>query len=499
MTHPGFDRRRLVSLAAVLTIAVVAAVAYLARRQPEPTHVSAQAAPPVVIKPPLQPRFIAVAGGATPDSNPISLEQNLALAHAVLPGPGVLLFGSGPNGATVQVLDPALPRDPLLDALGELFSPRAGRDSRYESTSLPAAAATLTALRTELSIALARPGPPMLLYMSGHGDQGEHARDNHVQLWGGDSLSAVDLAALHDKAPGRRQLRVVVTSCFSGGFAELAFVGADSARGFTKQPRCGLFATTWDLESSGCDPNPDRAEQEGYSLHMLNALRGMDRDGHTPIDADYDDDGEITLLEAHTRARIAARSIDVPTTTSERFLREHVAEIGPDAIETPEDNAVISALSVTLSLPTEAAARDALSAIETAIERADQRLADAQDTSDRASSALAMALLERWPMIDDPWHPLFAETVQRDREAIFKAVSSDETAQRHASAQQQVDAREVELQQLELRYAMLSRLTRAYDNRHLAAALKRQTGMAWSQYQQLLTCERGIASDPVAR
>jgi hypothetical protein len=492
MSDSGTHQARLAWLAAVLALSTLAAVAHWARPEPAPTHASAQAAGPIVAQAPAQVRFIAVAGGATPDSNPISLQQNLALAHAVLPGPGVLLFGSGPSGTTVQVLDPNLPRDPLLDALGELFSPRAGRDSRYESTSLPAAAATLAAVRTELSIALARPGPPLLLYMSGHGDQAEVPRDNHVQLWGGEGLSAVDLAALHDTARGRRQLRVVITSCYSGGFAELAFTAADSARGFTKQNRCGLFATTSDLESSGCDPNPDRAQQEGYSLHMLNALRGMDRDGHTPIDADYDDDGRVSLLEAHTRARIAAHSIDVPTTTSERFLREHVETMGSEVINIPEDNAVISALSLALSLTTEDAARSALHAIEVAIDAADQRLADAQDQSDAAYNALALVLLERWPMLDDPWHPLFAETLQRDHDAILKAVTSGELAVRHIRAQQDVHVCDAELQQLELRHAVHARLTRAYDTRHLAASLKQQPGSAWGQYQQLVACERGL-------
>lgn len=492
------NRHGLAWLCALVAVSALGALAWLARETPEPTHARAQGAQAVLPKAPAQARFIAVTGGATPDSNPISLEQNLALAHAVLPGPGVLFFGSGPDGATVQVLDPTLKRDPLLDALGELFSPRPGRDSRYQSTSLPAASATSTAVRTELSIALARPGPPLLLYMSGHGDQAELPRDNSVQLWGGDSLNAVDLATLHDN--GRRPLRVVITSCFSGGFAELAFKGADNARGFTQKPRCGLFATTWDLESSGCDPNPDRAQQEGYSLHFFNALRGLDRDGQTPIDADYDDDGKVTLLEAHTRAALASRSIDVPTTTSERFLREHVTSLEdmPDALdtqqtlETPEGQALIAALAALLALDNEARARAALAAIETQMAEADQVLAQAQDENDAAYNRLAMVLLSRWPVIDDPWHPLYASTLEQEREAILSVLAEDEAAKRYADAQATLTARDAELQTLETNYALHARLVRAYDNQRLAANLKQQGGKVWNQYLQLLTCERGL-------
>lgn len=496
MTDPSFDRRRVAWIAAFAVVALCAVLVVVARHNREPSQSRAVAQPQRSPAPSDEPaplsRFIAVAGGATPDSNPISLEQNLALAHAVLPGPGVLLFGSGPQGATVQVLDPTLPRDPLLDGLGELFSPRAGRDSRYDSTSLPAARASEAAVRTELSIALSRSGTPLLLYMSGHGEQAEEPRDNVVQLWGGDELSAFDLADLHDRARGRRALRTVITSCFSGGFAELAFKAADPARGASFKTRCGLFATTWDLESSGCDPNPDRAAQEGYSLHFFNALRGMDRDGVTPIDADYDDDGVITLLEAHARARIAGRSIDVPTTTSERFLREHVTTVEADSLGTPEDDAVISALGTALSLQDEDSATRAIKRLEADLDAADQALVDAQDQSDAAYNAFAMSLLERWPVLDDPYHPLFAATVRDDREAILKALSEGDEAQRYAQAQAELHAHEDALQTHQERYALHLRLVRAYENRHLAASLKRQGGKAWNHYQGLLTCERGL-------
>lgn len=453
-------------------------------REPKPASIVHREQPPT--------RFVAAAGGSTPDSNPISLEQNIALAHAVLPGPGVLLFGSGPEGTTVQVLDPALPRDPLLQALGDLFAPRAGRDSRYQSTSLPAASATAAAVRTELSIALARRGPPLLLYISGHGDQAESPRDNPVHLWGGETLSAVDLAELHDRAPGKRELRAVITSCFSGGFAELAFVSADSTQGVTKRARCGLFATTSELESSGCDPNPDRAQQEGYSLHFFNALRGMDRDGHTPIEVDFDHDGKVSLLEAHARATLASRSIDVPTTTSERFLREHVTTIDPETLPSPENDAVISALNGALSLSTEAQARDALTAVEAELDDAEHTLTEAQADADAAYNALVMSLLARWPVIDDPWHPLFAATVQNDRDAILKALAQDEVAVTYTKTQDALHQLDDSLATAQARYSLLARLVRAHDNRHFAASLKRIGGELWAHYEQLLSCERGL-------
>ncbi|MBK8592387.1 MAG: hypothetical protein IPN77_25380 [Sandaracinaceae bacterium] len=113
----------------------------------------------------------------------------------------------------------------------------------------------------------------------------------------------------------------MITACFGGGFAELAFAGAEVSAGPASHGACGLFATSAEHESNGCDANPDRQAQQGYALHLLHALRGQGRDGQPVLGLDLDGDGRIGLLEAHTRARIASDSIDLPSTTSERFLR----------------------------------------------------------------------------------------------------------------------------------------------------------------------------------
>src|SRR5207247_4973882 len=99
----------------------------------------------------------------------------------------------------------------------------------------------------------------------------------------------------------------------SGGFAELVFARADEKEGPSGRKRCGLFAGTWDRQTSGCDANPDRKAQESYGLHFIHALSRTERTGAPLADAliDFDHDGVVGLLDAHTRARIAAVSLDV--------------------------------------------------------------------------------------------------------------------------------------------------------------------------------------------
>jgi hypothetical protein len=391
----------------------------------------------------------------------------------------------------VQVAD-ARPRgDALLLALGELFTPRGGRAATYRPTALtPIAAATARNALAALKAAVAEPGPPLLVYLAGHGERGESPRLGGIGLWGQDNLRVAELAEVLDAA--RRPVHVVATSCFSGSFGELAFRGADPAAG-AASGRCGLFAATAERESSGCDPNPDRAAQEGFGLHFLNALRGRDRAG-APLPAeelDVDGDGKISLLEAHARARIAGGGIDVPTTTSERWLRAAAPARGRAVlVSLPEEERVIARLEQSLGIRSEAAAIGTLGQAFKDMDAAQQRLAAASEREDAAFREVAGELLSRWPVIDDPWHPDFAATIERHREDISRRLADSPAYASFRAAQTEAGAAQDAVGELLARSARLERLVRAYENRALAGRLKARGGAAWEHYAALLACER---------
>ncbi|MEZ4382149.1 MAG: hypothetical protein R3A79_12435 [Nannocystaceae bacterium] len=445
-------------------------------------------------------RWLVVGGGSLPESNQVSIEQDLALAAEVFTGaPGVVLFADGAGSRTVQVQrESPGPDDPVAQALGDLFAPRGGRGARYRETTLEVGGeASGEAVLAALGAALAAPGDgPLLLYVAGHGEIGASPRDNFIDLWGLTRLHVHELAAVADA--GSRPLQVVSTTCFSGGFAELAFAAAEPTAGAAPTPRCGLFATTWDLEASGCDPNPDRRAQEGYGLHFLNALRGRDRDGG-PLPAaalDLDGDGVISLLEAHTRARIAARGIGVPTTTSERWLRE-VAPAGGrvGAVALPEEDAVIAALREELELDGGelTAAASTLAEIEASIDERKAALADAQAVEDAGYRRAAAALLRRWPVLDDPWHPDFHDMYDRSRSEIAAHLEGDPSYRAYLDARAAVDDLQGEIADLRGDAARYERLARAIETRALAERLAAAGGPAWERYRELLACERGPA------
>ena len=469
---------------------------------PAPTALPAER-PPAPVAPSGPLRFLAIGGGPTPENNEVSLEQDIDLVRRALPEPGVVLFAGGSNSESVRELDPVSRGDAVKLALGELFAPRIGRQSRYRAPRFSAERATLENIETQLSAALAQDGPPLLVHIAAHGDQGTDARSNSVALWGGKALTVAHLAQLHEQH--RRALRLVATSCFSGGFAELAFAHADAKLGQPASvPRCGLFAGTWDRETSGCDPNPDRRAQESYGLHFVLALAGKRKDG-APLGldaADFDHDGRIGLLDAHTWASIEALSFDVPTTTSERWLRHATgsrfawAASGPsggralDPALAPEAAAVARQLGASLGLTSERAVEQRWSEIGNRIDSLEERIDEAEDALAAREAEETTLLLEHWPVLDDPFHPDFEATFDNNRRAIEGALTTSSEARARAEQNAHTAALYDQLRGLQLEEARLLRVRRAYETQHRAAALIQRGGPAARYYASLLACER---------
>ncbi|MBV1859644.1 MAG: hypothetical protein KUG77_14620 [Nannocystaceae bacterium] len=461
---------------------------------PPPSALKTSDAKPAVPSPTrADVRWIAAAGGQVPELNQVSLEQDLALAAATFGNGGTVLFAAGAGAPVVQVLAEPSPLSTPADLLADLFAPRGGRSSTYRSPLLhvdgPATAQTVSAA---LEAAVSEPGAPLLLYLGGHGHRGPTDAENAVGLWGQSELTALDLAALLHDTP--RPVLVIATTCFSGGLAELAFADANSQSGAFPGEVCGLFSAPHDLEASGCDPNPDRAMQEGFGLHFLHAIAGQSRDGVTlaPRDIDFDGDGAIAPREAHAYVRIHSEAFDVPTSVSERWL-EAVAP-GPGAprspVVFPEENAVIAALGRKTGLIDGLErARLHLRDVEAKIAAKSEALARAQEAEDRAYRKAASEILARWPVLDDPWHPQFGTMLAGNIDAIREHFASADSYAAYGAAHDEVDRISGDMFDLRANAAPYERLARALEYRRRAARLAAQGGPAWARFELLRSCE----------
>lgn len=445
-------------------------------------------------------RWILAGGGPSPELNQVQIEQDVLLAEEILRplGDGLLLYAGGAGGEAIQELRDDPDPDPLRARLAELLDPRGGRDARYRVGRVrPAGPATAEAILEAVRGAIGDDTAPLTVYLAGHGVGGEGPADSQFLTWGPDDLTVDALSEVLDAAPDHRPVRLVVTACHAGGFAEIAFRAADPEEGAAESDRCGFFATTWDRAAAGCDPNPDRGAQEGYGIHFLHALRGEDREGRDARDAiDLDGDALVTLAEAHARARVASSSLDVPVTTSEVFLRAAVPEAeGPvgelPPAHLPVEQAVVRALAerVGLARPTDVVGR--LDAIHARVEPLAARLDELDAALTRAREELAAELLHRWPVLDDPWHPDFAAVMEGERAAIEAHLESSGAAAHEAELEAERERVTREHDELLVEAAPLERLERALETLQLAAMLQAEGGSYWLRYLRFVACESG--------
>ncbi len=471
-------------LAAVLVVASISGGAFWALRTPSST-------PPATTTASSNdsPDWIIAGGGGTPDQNQISIEDDILLAQRTFPGEGVTLFAGGPATQGVQV-SAARKQDPLFQKLGDLFLP-ANRDTKFQAVRVVSAkSATRKNILEYLSQAAQAENGDLLFYFAGHGDMGPTPSDNIVSTWGNDVISVRDVASTLDTTQ-QRPVKFAMTSCFSGGFADFIFVDGESEKGLATQLRCGVFASPWDLEAGGCDPDPVRGNHEGFGIHFLNALSGVDRDGNK-IAVDINTDGAVSLLEAYTQARIASKSLDVPTSTSERFLRYKLDGSAPanaELLELPEEERVIAELlkSVKMNSVEEVADEYALLRLQYSELQDKAEISAAEETT--IYREVAGQIFSKWPALSDPWHPDFRDTLDKSRDEILGFLEHDPSYKNYLIiSQRNIEAANAAAE-IQVQSAPLERIIRAHETMRLAAQLKANDPESWKIFEGIRACE----------
>jgi hypothetical protein len=152
--------------------------------------------------------------------------------------------------------------------------------------------------------------------------------DTSLLLWNQDELLASELCRWLDELPRDIEVVLVMGQCYSGGFANVIFNGADAKLGLSPAARCGFFSQLYDRPAAGCAADLDDEDVHEYSSYFWAALGGKTRDG-AAVTADYDKSGAVSLAEAHAYAVIESDTLDVPVRTSEALLRAYSRLGGP--------------------------------------------------------------------------------------------------------------------------------------------------------------------------
>ncbi len=122
-----------------------------------------------------------------------------------------------------------------------------------------------------------------------------------------------------DRLPDSIPVVLIMAQCYCGGFANSMFEGGDANNGLSKSVRAGFFAQRFDLPAAGC--RPDIENDEEYSSFFWGAFVGRSRTGKEAVGVDCDNNGRISLDEAHAYAVRASQTIDIPLRSSDMFLR----------------------------------------------------------------------------------------------------------------------------------------------------------------------------------
>ncbi len=237
---------------------------------------------------------LLINGGGTAAGNYQSHLLHVRELVDVLRGAGVpagritILSGDGPDPEADVALREVQPEEDFWLVTGTRLERPFATPITYESSSVDRftlrAATRVEANRWFATTgARLRKGDTLLLYVTDHGTKSsQNTRDNRITLWGkGESLSVSDLRGLLARLhPGVRVL-MLMSHCYSGSFANLAWPGAGEPAGNV----CGYFSTTAERPAYGCYPENRGIENVGHSFDFLQELgtSGSFRNAHLKV------------------------------------------------------------------------------------------------------------------------------------------------------------------------------------------------------------------------
>lgn len=477
--------------------------------------------------------FLTVGGGPTPSGNQISLENNVLYFQRTLAQLGldsqehVILFADGTDPQPdLQLQNPDRGPEDLHRMMAEIVGPANGIRFDYRTSAIPGVmgAADPEAIENTLKDLAERlkADDRLLFYFTGHGgrerpsrrsrgrrptaamDEDEKPVDeasedakpeeepedkpeekeedrkrsayigNHTHLWPGKTMTVTDWTEKLDELPDNTPVIAVMVQCYSGGFGNMIFQGGDPKNGMSNHPRCGFFSTVPDRVAAGCTPNINQAEYREYSSYFWEAISGVSRTGEAITQPDYDEDGQTSLLEAHAYTVLQADTIDIPTRTSDFFLREYSTDEGKDDLATihspietllagadPCERAVIEGLSKRFELQSTDRGKEVKDAIQAKKEEKKKLDGEVRKLVQQVNGKrrdIKDALRKQWPEITTPWHPKVTTLLTQESDTLHSKIVEHEAYKDLRKADEELDTVRTEQEKLELEIVKLERL-----------------------------------------
>jgi hypothetical protein len=147
-----------------------------------------------------------------------------------------------------------------------------------------------------------REGDTVVIYVTDHGWKNEeNLANNAVAMWH-ERMTVEDLRRRIDRLPDGVRVVLLMSQCFSGGFAATGY-STHSIYSDPDRDVCGYFSSTADRPAYGCYPENRGKRSVGHSFRFIEALR---RSPEFPV--------------AHEQVLLTDQTPDVPLRSSDLYL-----------------------------------------------------------------------------------------------------------------------------------------------------------------------------------
>jgi len=489
--------------------------------------------------------FLTIGGGYSPQGNQASLEANVIFFQQLLSQPDIvatahrIYFADGfDGGRDLQVLQRRASKPaPAIKVLSDIFRLSSNDALIYRNHQVPNISGAnqandihdgLNALASQLAA-----GDRLIIYVTAHGSAakgGKNNRNTSISCWGNKPLKMTEFSSWLDELPEHITIVSVMAQCYCGGFANTVFEAGDDEAGFARNVRCGFFAQRHDLPAAGC--RPDVENDEEYSSYFWGAFLGQSRTGKPVANVDCNQDGRISLAEAHAHAVVASETIDIPLRSSEAVLRRYSRIAGYDlegenntptddeeatagdnaknlaflsgsiyeiaARGRPEETRIIVGLTEKLGIPISSDITDCTKRYEE--QRAElrdlRRLGSRRPRGSSPRRKLQEAVIAKWPELEDPKGWSKTEILSADNQDAFLAELEEVEGYSDflKSNEERVAAREAATT-AELKQVKFRRLMHQLENIVLAQNIASvATPEIVDHYHKLVTAEEGFLS-----
>jgi hypothetical protein len=456
-------------------------------------------------------QVILFGGGPNPNDSQVSIELNTVWISRIIrqhePQRIVQTLYTDGNDAGVDVhgWEPIDHQTGISQPLARVFGQHRKNgyvytSSRIANNVLPADSGTLSST-LEGVFAAAGPGDELLLIYQGHGGYNpSDTNKNYLRLWGNTRLTVTELESLISTASPEATVRFVFPQCFSGSFTRLVYREANADNGLADGVRCGFLAQRDDRESEGCTDGVNTGDYRDYASYFFSALDGKTIDGDSLLqNPDWNNDGHVTLGEAHLYTLANAYSVDFSHSTSEDYLgnwqpwylRWAPVPQNPDNIYNRVAQRIAARFDIKeqgAALVGKVAAR--LVVLKESVRTLEQEREQLEKAIRKAQRQIQGRLAMKWPSLEAPYTVHFRKTMQEDLNEVQKYISGDHSYPRLVENQDRLPEIDKELLDAQRELAQMEKILRM---RNLARTLAQFQLYADDsnkvEYERLVQCE----------